>query len=511
LRFALEKHIDVVATFIEKGESATAASRTELLKALDYCKQQKRAVEAFIVWKLDRFARNTTDHYGLQAQLTKYGTRLLSATEPIVSEGPLGKMAEAMLAGYAQFENDIRKQRCEAGMQRKVAEGIWPWHPPIGYVHSKTRLDRRKTRPDEPDPERFHAIQRGLREFARGEHSTASLTLALNSRGLRTRAGRPLYKQAVDRMLTDEFYAGVLINPWTRERHPGQHQAMITAEEYLDIQTIKAAWSNGATQRRRIANPDFPLRQFVYCTCGRGLTGSWHTGKTQKYAYYNCQNSGCRFYGNYVDRDTLEGQFVNSLTSIAPTSDLLEIFVDEVRTQWHARHRSAEQHESENARRRRALSLQKDRLVQMRLSDEITPAEYAEQRKRLEAQMVMLSSPATAPTGDLADLDGAVRTVCSLLDDPGRYWRHVSDINKKRALQRWFFPDGMTYHFDSATYGTPHPSRLVTLFAASKRRESYVVAGLRRNWNEICRSVKVLHEILKDVPPTGQCAAETSV
>src|SRR5437867_11545406 len=221
LTYAKDHAIEVAAIFIEKGESATAATRTELIKALDYCKRHRHQIGMFIVWKLDRFARNTTDHYGIQAQLAKSGTRLQSVTEPIINEGPLGKMAEAMLAGYAQFENDIRKQRCEAGMQRRIFEGIWPWLPPLGYVHAKRLTDRRKTRPDEPDPERFTVIQQGLKTFAHGEHTITSLTNALNRCGLRTRTGRPIFKQQVERMLKDTFYAGILLNPWTGEEHQG--------------------------------------------------------------------------------------------------------------------------------------------------------------------------------------------------------------------------------------------------------------------------------------------------
>src|SRR5262249_36767979 len=149
--------------FVERGESATAANRTELLKALDYCRKNKGRIQAFIVWKLDRFARNTTDHYSLQAELRKYGVALYSVTEPI-SDDPIGRMTEAVLAGYAQFENDIRKQRCEAGMRRKLTEGIWPWCPPLGYLHAKRLTDRRKTRPDEPDPDRFDRLRQALKQ-----------------------------------------------------------------------------------------------------------------------------------------------------------------------------------------------------------------------------------------------------------------------------------------------------------------------------------------------------------
>ena len=39
---------------VEEGESATAANRTQFLRAIDYCQKHKRQTHAFIVWKIDR-------------------------------------------------------------------------------------------------------------------------------------------------------------------------------------------------------------------------------------------------------------------------------------------------------------------------------------------------------------------------------------------------------------------------------------------------------------------------
>jgi site-specific DNA recombinase len=81
LEYAERNQIGVLKTFVEKGESATAADRTEFLKALEYCRKHK--VQAFIVWKIDRFARNTTDHFAVSAKLKQHGAALHSVTEPI--------------------------------------------------------------------------------------------------------------------------------------------------------------------------------------------------------------------------------------------------------------------------------------------------------------------------------------------------------------------------------------------------------------------------------------------
>ena len=134
--YAQKCGIEVVQVFVERGESATAATRTEFIKALEFCRKNSGVVSSFIVWKIDRFARNTTDHFAVRAKLTQQGVTLLSVTEPITQDH-IGKLMETFLAGYAEFENEVRKQRCTGGMQARLREGVWCWSPPIGYTNSK--------------------------------------------------------------------------------------------------------------------------------------------------------------------------------------------------------------------------------------------------------------------------------------------------------------------------------------------------------------------------------------
>src|SRR2546422_7645240 len=98
--FARTKGITIAKVFIEQGESAKFADRTQLLDLLDFCKQHKGQVQALLVWKIDRFARNVEDHYSLKATLLKYGVRIMSVTEPIDND-PNGKLLETILAGFA--------------------------------------------------------------------------------------------------------------------------------------------------------------------------------------------------------------------------------------------------------------------------------------------------------------------------------------------------------------------------------------------------------------------------
>src|ERR1700690_2338180 len=81
--YAEREGIKILNIYIEEGESAKTANRTEFQKALAFCGNKKRPVNFFIVHKIDPFARNQTDHAVTQSFLQRYGTKLRSVTENI--------------------------------------------------------------------------------------------------------------------------------------------------------------------------------------------------------------------------------------------------------------------------------------------------------------------------------------------------------------------------------------------------------------------------------------------
>ncbi len=215
LEYAVRKNIEISKVFIEMGESAKFADRTQLLNLIDFCKDRKNHVQALIVWKVDRFARNVVDHFKIKSLLSNFGVSIHSVTEPIDSR-PEGKFMETMLAGAAQFDNDIRALRSVGGMERRIQEGIFPWMPPLGYRCASPKS--KKTQPDIPDQERFSIIKAAWQRLLSGFFTKADILRHLQKAGLTTRSGRSVTAQLVDKIFANRFYAGILTNPWTKGR-----------------------------------------------------------------------------------------------------------------------------------------------------------------------------------------------------------------------------------------------------------------------------------------------------
>src|ERR1700722_9006958 len=161
--YALHQQLNVVRVFVERGESAKFADRTQLLEMLSFCQDRKQGVKQLLVWKVDRLARNVSDHFNIKASLLKLDVNVVSVTEPIDAK-PEGKLLETILAGFAQFDNDLRAGRTVQGMRHKLQEGLFPWRPPMGYK-SVTPRGSKKAQPDVPNEPTFSLLQRAWKEF----------------------------------------------------------------------------------------------------------------------------------------------------------------------------------------------------------------------------------------------------------------------------------------------------------------------------------------------------------
>ena len=189
--YAKREGIEIIADpFIEKGESAKTADRTEFIKAINFCSNKKNRVTHFIVYKLDRFARNQNDHVVTQTTLRRYGVALRSVTEPI-DETPIGRVMEGVISVFAEFDNNVRTERSKGGMMEKIKKGVWVWQSPLGYY--------RPFQGSNIAPETTTApfIAMIFEEYAKGTYTYQSLAEHMNERGFRTKQGKQICMQLI--------------------------------------------------------------------------------------------------------------------------------------------------------------------------------------------------------------------------------------------------------------------------------------------------------------------------
>ena len=77
------------------------------------------------ITKLDRLARSTPDLYRIVSQLTERGIAFKVLDDPSIdTTSRTGKLIMGILALIAEFENDIRRERQQDGINKAKAEGV---------------------------------------------------------------------------------------------------------------------------------------------------------------------------------------------------------------------------------------------------------------------------------------------------------------------------------------------------------------------------------------------------
>ena len=82
-------------------------------------------IDTVIVWKLDRLARNLKDGINVVADWCQRGIRVVSITQQIDLNGPVGQLIAGVLFGIAQIEHQHIRERQAIGIAAAKKRGIY--------------------------------------------------------------------------------------------------------------------------------------------------------------------------------------------------------------------------------------------------------------------------------------------------------------------------------------------------------------------------------------------------
>ncbi|HAV49732.1 MULTISPECIES: recombinase family protein [unclassified Brevundimonas] len=123
--------------FAEKRSGTSTDGREELTAALRFA----RRGDVLIVTRMDRLARSVADLAAIVADLTKreIGFKVLDqATVDTTTAN--GRLMLNMLAAFAEFETDLRKDRQREGIEKAKAKGVYKGRPAKLPAHRVAEL-----------------------------------------------------------------------------------------------------------------------------------------------------------------------------------------------------------------------------------------------------------------------------------------------------------------------------------------------------------------------------------
>ena len=115
--------------------------KTRPIKAEVLRKLRTFELDGVIIYKLDRWARSSSELIRELEELHKKGILFVSLTDNINLDTASGKLMVGILAAFAQFERDIISERTKEGIKRARANGKKPGRP----SGSKDKKKRRRS------------------------------------------------------------------------------------------------------------------------------------------------------------------------------------------------------------------------------------------------------------------------------------------------------------------------------------------------------------------------------
>jgi DNA invertase Pin-like site-specific DNA recombinase len=112
--------------FEEKKSGTRRDGRTELQVLLECVREG----DTVIVTRIDRLARSMKDLQDIVHELKEKGVSLKATEQPIDTSSAAGKAFLDMLALFAEFETNLRRERQLEGIQQAKARGVYKGRKP---------------------------------------------------------------------------------------------------------------------------------------------------------------------------------------------------------------------------------------------------------------------------------------------------------------------------------------------------------------------------------------------
>lgn len=328
--FAKHRDINIVGKYSDEGKSGkNAEHRPAFNQMMEDIRSKKDNIKYVLVFKLSRFARNTSDTAKYLQELASYGVGLLGVKDGIDTSTVTGKMIANIMGAVAEVELENIHEQTLAGRQQKARSGLWNGaQAPFGYSIDNKKLV--------VEPSEAEIVKEIFRLYTEEGQSLQYITRKLNDENVtRQQRGNTKFSGFTDRTIR-----AILKNPVYEvkiaygRRHTvkvegtnnetkvvkqddkskiilvdGLHDAIISEDSFERAQSLLSKRAAHRKTRSDSTNV-YPLTGLIKCPdCGKNLFGYTAPQRPRK-------NGKEGFYPRYISYRCISGRDRNELTCL---------------------------------------------------------------------------------------------------------------------------------------------------------------------------------------------------
>ena len=349
-----------------------------------FAKKNAIKLDGLIFYKVDRAARNLFDYVELERLESEFGVQFISVAQP-TENTPAGRMQRRMLASMASFYTEQQSIDVKEGIERRVESGLFPSRPPYGYRN--IRIDGRSI--VEIHPGNARTIRRIFDLYGYHSHTLDTLGDALLAEGIEYLPSTPkIGRSKLYTILTDRAYIGEI--KFRGQWYPGTHMPLVEPKLWDRVQTL-------------LGQKVYKQHQMTYASdliqcahCGSPITGERKTKMTKSgerdYVYYRCTQYHKGDHPRIRLTETeLDSQMLAIFDSLrVEDDDFSDTFREELRkcTNWDERTSATKAKELQDELV--TVRDQQNRLLNLRMLEEIDADTFASKNRELREQTAEL-------------------------------------------------------------------------------------------------------------------------
>ncbi len=119
--YASRRGWTITSEYVDHGVSGSKESRPQLNRLTEDA--HRRAFDAVLVWKIDRYGRSLKHLVNALADLSAYGVAFVSFRDNLDLSTPSGRLMFQIIGAMAEFERSLIQERVRAGLRNARARG----------------------------------------------------------------------------------------------------------------------------------------------------------------------------------------------------------------------------------------------------------------------------------------------------------------------------------------------------------------------------------------------------
>ncbi len=455
---AQKNNLYIIAYFGGTYESAKNDERKEFTRMLTFARRSKEKISYILVYSVDRFSRSGANAIFIASELRKENINIYAVTQPSDTATSSGKLQQNIQFIFSEYDNDLRREKCVAGMKEKLMKGYWIQKAPLGYDQYTKHREQSIT---------VNATGKILRKafYWKADDNLNNLEILERLHA----AGVKVSHQQITEIFRNPFYCGIIRhNLMPGKVIQGKHEKLISEELFLRINTDK--------KRQNIKfKKEFeetPLKNFLKCgTCGTAFAG--YLVKPKGLYYYKCNKKGCKCNKsakilNLLFKDYLK-DFEIFKKQIEPVKDE---FVNYITKTNDGNKENEKLFKTQLTEMVKKIETLEEKFIQEEINKELYDKfllKYKTEKRNIEEKIANTRL-------DLSNLENLIKRYINMCLDLPSLWEKAT-FHAKMEIQNIMFPEGILYDREKNDYRTPKINAAILLIT---RLASNLGEGIKR-------------------------------